>query len=94
MCYKCHDRTALTTPGIGKFPHADHLRKNVSCAACHDAHGSRLYPKLINFMLVDKNGLAVVTASKNTKRLEYIPSATGGTCYLSCHGMNHEPAIY
>ena len=96
LCYSCHDRNALTSwSGGGKFPHQRHLsRGNVSCAACHDAHGSRQYPHLINFMLTDRTGTAVVTPSATQKRLEYIPSATGGQCYLMCHGQNHEPRTY
>ncbi|PIQ50823.1 MAG: hypothetical protein COW02_17990 [Comamonadaceae bacterium CG12_big_fil_rev_8_21_14_0_65_59_15] len=94
LCYKCHDRNALTVDVPGKFPHARHLNKNTSCASCHDAHGSRYNPRLINFMLFDKNGLPVVSKSTAQQRLEYIPSATGGQCYLSCHGVNHEPSTY
>jgi len=94
LCYKCHDRNALTVAVPGKFPHARHLNKNTSCASCHDAHGSRYNPRLINFMLFDKNGLPVVSKSTAQQRLEYIPSATGGQCYLSCHGVNHEPSTY
>jgi len=92
LCYKCHDRNALTIDVAGKFPHARHLAKNTSCASCHDAHGSRYNPRLINFMLFDKNGLPVVSKSTAQQRLEYIPSVTGGQCYLSCHGVNHEPS--
>ncbi len=94
LCYKCHDRNALTTDVVGKFPHARHLAKQTACAACHDAHGSRVYPKLINFMLLDKMGVPVVTKSTVQQRLEFIPSAGGGQCYLSCHGVNHEASTY
>lgn len=94
LCYKCHDRNALTTNGAGKFPHARHLAQQASCAACHDSHGSRVYPKLINFMLLDKAGVPVVTKSTVQQRLEYVPSLSGGQCYLSCHGVNHEPSTY
>ena len=94
LCYQCHDRNALTIDVAGKFPHALHLNKQSSCAACHDAHGSRQYPRLINFMLTDKTGTAVVTPSTVQQRLEYIPTANGGQCYLMCHGWNHEPSAY
>jgi len=94
LCYKCHDRNALTTDLPGKFPHARHLAQGTACASCHDAHGSRLYPRLINFMLFDKNGIPVVSKSTVQQRLEYVPSLNGGQCYLSCHGVNHEPATY
>lgn len=94
LCYTCHDRAALTLDVPGKFPHARHLNKQTSCAACHDAHGSRQYPHLINFMLLDRMGIPVVTRSTVQQRLEYIPNATGGQCYLNCHGWNHEPSTY
>jgi predicted CXXCH cytochrome family protein len=94
LCYKCHDRNALTTDVPGKFPHARHLNKQTACASCHDAHGSRLYPKLINFMLFDKMGLPVVTKSTVQQRLEYVAQANGAQCYLNCHGVNHEPSTY
>jgi len=95
LCYKCHDRNAFLVNVPGKFPHEMHLRgSDISCAACHDAHGSRLYPKLINIMLFDKAGTAVASKSTVQQRLEYIPSPTGGQCYLNCHGKNHEPKSY
>ncbi len=94
LCCQCQDRNALTVDVAGKFPHARHLNKQSSCAACHDAHGSRQYPRLINFMLADKTGTAVVTPSTVQHRLEYIPTANGGQCYLMCHGSNHEPSAY
>jgi len=93
LCSKCHNSLAFTTDVPGKFQHAQHLADGkTSCAACHDAHGSERYPGLINFMLFDKTGLPVVSKSSALQRLEYIPFATGGQCYLSCHGVNHEPA--
>lgn len=94
LCYTCHTRAALTLDVPGKFPHARHLNKQTSCAACHDAHGSRQYPHLINFMLSDRMGLPVVTRSTVQQRLEYIPQGNGGQCYLNCHGWNHEPSTY
>lgn len=94
LCYMCHDRNALTFDQPGKFPHAKHLNAQSSCAACHDSHGSRQYPHLINFQLFDRMGIPVVTKSIVQQRLEYIPQANGGQCYLSCHGKNHEPSSY
>lgn len=95
LCYKCHTRTTLTVDMPGKFPHARHLiNGRNSCAACHDPHGSRTSPRLINFMLRDRNGVAVVTPSAVQRRMEYVPGAGGGQCYLMCHGVNHEPKTY
>jgi len=101
ICYKCHDRAALIVDVKGKFPHARHLNPSnpslyppASCAACHDAHGSRLYPHLINFMKLDKMGTPVVTPSTKKLLLEYKPLTKGGQCSLNCHGWNHEPSNY
>jgi len=91
LCFKCHASAPYLADVPGKFPHALHVVTNKeSCAACHDAHGSRQYPHLINFMLYDRNGTPVVTPSTVQHRLEY----NNGQCYLMCHGVNHEPSTY
>lgn len=83
---------AASTAG---FSHWLHVVKNqTSCAVCHDAHGSRTNPRLINFMTRDVAGRPVVSAN-SMGQLEYI--ATGlaqGTCNLSCHGKDHVPSMY
>jgi len=93
LCYKCHDRNKLLT--TGKFPHSKHLQDNISCAACHDPHGSRTQPNLINFMLFDNsaNRNAVVTAS-GTRPINFTKTTTGGNCTLMCHGQNHRAERY
>ena len=95
LCYGCHTRSVLTMDLPLKFPHARHLVVGQSsCASCHDPHGSRTNPRLVNFMRRDRNGVAVVTPSTAQQRLEFIPTAGGGQCYLMCHGINHEPKVY
>ena len=106
LCYKCHDRNTLLTPVItpGIFPHALHLTNPInstSCAACHDAHGSRQQPHLINFMLLDAAvpPAAVVTSRPATPGTppSYAPGAGpkgGGQCALMCHGHDHPPSSY
>jgi len=95
LCYKCHDRTdLLTTTVTGKFPHSIHLSNpvNASCAACHDAHGSRLNQRLINFMLLDATGAPVVTPDPNG-RITFTQTPQGGNCQLACHGMVHNQGV-
>lgn len=93
LCYKCHDRTALMT--TGKFPHAKHLKDDISCAACHDPHGSRTQPHLINFMLFDGTASRnPVVTSSGTSPIQYTKTATGGNCTLMCHGENHRSERY
>jgi predicted CXXCH cytochrome family protein len=95
MCYKCHNRDYEINDQANTFKHQRHVvRANAPCAACHDPHGSRQYPHLINFMLRDRTGKTVVGPSSGG-RLEYIQTEPGkGTCYLTCHGNNHNPRSY
>lgn len=94
MCYKCHNR-AMLLRDQGGFPHRLHIvEKGGSCAVCHDAHGSRQYPALINFMQQERSGNPVVTGS-GAGRLEFQSQGPGhGQCYLTCHGVNHDPMGY
>ncbi len=92
LCYRCHNRSALINNQGDGFSHAVHVvDQQASCATCHDAHGSRNNAHLINFMLVDRNGQAVVSPS-SSGRLEYDEMGMGGgECYLNCHGADHDP---
>ena len=93
LCYKCHNRSTLFS--TGRFPHDKHVReKQASCAACHDAHGSRQNVHLINFMLRDKTGTIVVSA--NSKGLiQYQSTEPGrGNCSLRCHREDHDRKSY
>lgn len=96
LCYKCHNRSSLLSDAAHTFPHRKHVVESQStCAACHDAHGSRQNGSLINFMLFDQLGTAVVSRSQQQSRLEYVSLGPGrGQCFLQCHGVNHEPEDY
>lgn len=95
MCYKCHDRNTLLREQTGIFPHRRHVvDQQTPCAVCHDAHGSRQNAHLINFMLRDGSGKAVVAAD-HSGRVEYQTALAGsGSCYLTCHGVEHTPKSY
>lgn len=96
MCYKCHNRDFLINDRARTFLHNKHVvGQQASCAACHDAHGSRQHVGLINFMIRDRTGKTVVSPSQSQKRLEFVSLGPGrGQCYLACHGKNHEPEKY
>jgi len=95
ICYKCHDRNMLVSDSARTFPHRLHVvNSQASCAACHDAHGSRKNAHLINFMARDATGHSVVTPNRSG-RLEYVTTSPGkGSCYLTCHGVDHNPLKY
>jgi hypothetical protein len=96
LCYKCHTQSYVINDSALTFPHRRHVVDSQSpCAACHDAHGSRQSVRLINFALADRTGKAVVTPSQVQSRLEFVSLGPGhGQCYLTCHGVNHEPRSY
>ena len=83
----------------GVVPQLVGQRSQERLGVCHDAHGSRLNPHLINFLLRDPSGKRVVGPSANQRRLQYETPRPGGPpgsgqCFLECHGMNHEPFGY
>jgi len=96
LCYTCHDRNILLQPGSG-FPHDTHVvNDQASCAVCHDAHGLCNNTFLVDFMTRTLVGADVVTPSASG-RLEFLPDPAGpghGSCYLSCHGHEHNPSSY
>ena len=106
LCYKCHDRNSiLSDQSFSK--HSRHIggsggggrggmgRLSTPCNVCHDPHGisasqgnSINNSKLINF------DTSVVSPS-SSGRLYFESTGTfSGTCYLSCHGKNHNPKSY
>ncbi len=96
LCYRCHDRASIL--GNESFPyHALHIEGNrtaggsgTSCHTCHDAHGSTRYQYLIRF------NEDVVRPNVDGK-LEYKAQGVGsrhGSCFLSCHGVEHNPKTY
>ena len=88
LCFKCHDPNVLTTASASGFEkHAEHLNHNVSCAVCHDPHGSPEYIALLNF---DEN--VVFPSGSGQLRFEVIGDM--GYCYLNCHGTDHDPLGY
>lgn len=95
LCYECHNQDFLVNDRANTFPHNTHVvTSQAPCAACHDAHGSRRNTGLINFMLQDRSGRIVVSASASG-RLEFISLGPGtGQCFLMCHGRNHDPEQY
>ncbi len=88
LCYKCHSRTSIL--GNQSFKshskHAGGVR--AACTTCHDPHGVEQKPHLMNF------NTQYVTPNRSG-RLEFVDNGTNrGSCYLTCHGKEHNPLSY
>lgn len=95
LCYGCHSRTSIL--GNQSFPlHNKHVSgERAPCNVCHDPHGisstqgnSTNNSKLINF-----NTTVVSPSSSGILRFESTGTFSG-SCYLTCHGQNHNPCSY
>ena len=86
LCYRCHDRSSVL--GDQSFPqHRQHIVDlRAPCAACHNGHGAD-QPHLVQF------DPAMVHANKRGQ-LGFVAQGSGGQCFLSCHGADHDPATY
>ncbi len=83
LCYKCHDRNSIL--GNQSFSlHRKHIIEvKAACTVCHDPHGVRDTPRLINF---DRN----VVSPNPYGILRYESLGTFySRCNLRCHGRNH-----
>lgn len=97
LCYGCHSRNSI----LGDQSFSEHnkhiVKEDTPCNVCHDPHGisstqgnSTNNSKLINF---DISVVQPAMGMNNVLRFE----STGtfrGSCYLNCHGKNHNPKSY
>ncbi len=79
LCYECHNRGSILNDESFRAHKRHVVYGNVSCFACHDAHGSRDRDNLINFDLM--------AAFPNSQgQFTYMKIAPGKPrCYLNCH---------
>jgi hypothetical protein len=96
ICYKCHKRSSIL--GNESFiSHSRHITGErgfkgggTSCYTCHTSHGSVENRYLIRF------NRDFVTES-STGKLKFVEKGTytfHGECWLTCHGVDHNPKTY
>jgi predicted CXXCH cytochrome family protein len=97
LCYLCHERDGAN--GIlsdNTFLHRKHLEEDVTCSACHDAHGiSSTQGNATNNSHLINFDRTIVFPDPDTGLLKY--ESTGrfsGQCFLTCHGEDHSPEQY
>jgi predicted CXXCH cytochrome family protein len=99
LCYRCHDRDGpdgILQDRSFTYHRLHIVDQRTPCSACHDSHGiaggkgSTLnHARLMNF------DLSIVSPDPLSGRLEFRKEGTfSGSCYLSCHGVNHSPKSY
>ena len=95
LCYKCHSRSTLLDTDIS-FPHRLHVvDQKTPCSVCHDPHGiSAMQGNALNNSHLINFDLSTVRTTY-TGQLEYKSLGRArGQCYLTCHGMLHDPFGY
>ncbi len=97
LCYKCHSRTSIIGTGTNSFKeHNKHIvGERAPCNVCHDPHGvsSTQGSTLSNSRLMNFDTSIVTKSGTQPIRWERV-GTTGGRCYLTCHGANHNPWTY
>jgi hypothetical protein len=96
ICYKCHKRSSIM--GNESFPsHSRHIAGEgnfkgggTSCYTCHTSHGSVENRYLIRFN-------RDYVSESSTGKLKFVEKGTyafHGECWLTCHGVDHNPKTY
>ena len=83
LCYACHERRSILGDESFRAHKVHIVYHQISCAQCHDAHGSRYQPALINF---DRT----VVFPNSLGEFAMLPTVQGRPrCSLSCHVNGH-----
>ncbi len=96
ICYKCHKRSSIL--GNESFiSHSRHITGErsfkgggTSCYTCHSSHGSVENRYLIRFN-------REFVSESSTGKLKFVEKGTysfHGECWLTCHGVDHNPKTY
>jgi predicted CXXCH cytochrome family protein len=86
LCFLCHAVGTYVTGNNDRFTRHD-THNSFSCYDCHDTHGSE-NQHLINF------DASHMTFYGRNSQSAYVHTATGGTCYVLCHGKEHNSLSY
>lgn len=91
LCFGCHN-SSIVMSSSSWSRHNMHVANadKDNCKACHNSHGSQNSTHMVRF----NTGFSYITPS-SSGRLEFIDNGTRrGTCYVTCHGEDHNPETY
>jgi predicted CXXCH cytochrome family protein len=91
LCYQCHDQMKIYQRISFRF-HGRHVQSGqMPCISCHDVHGTPGETHLQSW--TDSDDPLILPADSGP--LQYIDNGDqSGTCYVNCHGRNHDPKNY
>ncbi len=90
LCFSCHRSRQVLGKDSPFALHGLHVvDRRAACATCHDPHGSVDNRALIRF-----EATGAIAPSASGVLLFRSTSPGEGTCYLTCHGRNHDPEVY
>jgi predicted CXXCH cytochrome family protein len=94
LCDKCHDvNNSILADQSFKY-HSKHvLSDGAACSVCHDPHGVLNGNVVNNSHLINFDLSIVGPSSSSVLRYDSTGPRTG-TCYLTCHGKDHNPLSY
>jgi predicted CXXCH cytochrome family protein len=94
LCDKCHDVNNSILRDISFKYHNKHvITDGAACSICHDPHGIVNGNVINNAHLINFDLAIVGPSSSRVLRYESTGSHSG-TCYLTCHGKDHNPLTY
>ncbi len=98
LCYQCHNRNSVISKQPNEFQSEIHYKhiveENTACSVCHDSHGiSGLQGNSVNNSNLINFDVNVVSPVNGILKFEDT-GLFSGTCYLSCHGVIHNPKSY
>jgi predicted CXXCH cytochrome family protein len=94
LCDKCHDvNNSILADQSFKYHNKHIVSDGAACAVCHDPHGVVNGNVINNNHLINFDLSIVGPSSSNVLRYDST-SPRAGTCYLTCHGKDHNPLSY
>ena len=101
ICFKCHQYSVYVNTldasntrfrsGTNNL-HVKHMAKGqytaTTCYTCHNSHGGN------NLHLINFDTSIVTPLNGYTSETAWQWDGTSGSCTISCHGYDHEPATY